>query len=239
MHQRIGIAPGGRGGTAAAPPDAPPDPYAPWEPAAIFLDATRKRAAARMLHRAGAFPRAGDACLEVGFGTGGWLGHLIDWGVREEDLHGTELREDLVRRAREALPLADLRVGDAVRLPWEGGAFRLAVASMLFTALPGPAARRAAAGEIARVLAPGAALLWYDIAIDNPWNPRYRRVTRRELRALFPGWEGEVRSACLPPPLLRRVAPRSWTLAVLLEAIPLLRPYLVAVLLKPSAAVLP
>lgn len=242
MRDRTGIAPMARGGTAAEPRTGPPDAgtdrpdrYAPWEPAAIFLDAGRKRAAARMLHHAGVFPRAGDACLEVGFGTLGWLGHLIDWGVRERDLHGIELRGDHACRAREILPLADLRVGDAARLPWEDGAFRLAVASMVFTAIPEPGARRRAAAEIARTLAPGGALLWYDIAVDSPWNPRYHRVSRGELRALFPGWEGEVRSVCLPPPLLRLVAPRSWTLAVLLEAVPLLRPYLLAVLVKPAA----
>jgi len=219
----------------AAPRGAAGGRYAPWEPAAIFLDAARKRHAARMLHRAGVFPRAGDRCLEVGCGAPGWLAHLVDWGVRERDLHGIELEAGLVRRARALLPLADLRQGDAARLPWEDGAFRLVVASMVFTAIPGAPARRRAADEVARVLEPGGTLLWYDIRVDSPWNRSYRGVTRRALGALFPGWAGEVRAVCLPPPLLRVVAPRSWTLAAVLEAVPFLRPYLLAVLRKPFA----
>ncbi len=53
-----------------------------------------------MLHRAGVFPKAGDPCLEVGFGWLGWLGNLLSWGVRERDLHGIDLNPAKVNRGR-------------------------------------------------------------------------------------------------------------------------------------------
>lgn len=211
----------------------PVDRYAPWQPAVLFLDTVRKRAAARELHRADAFPGPGTRCLEVGFGTLGWLPHLLDWGVREPDLHGIEQQPDHVEVARQILPMADLRCGDAGDLPWPDATFDLVIASMLFTAIPDQRGRRRAASEISRVLASGGALLWYDIAVNNPWNRTYRRVTRTELRGLFPGLTARIRSVNLAPPVARLVAPRSWTLAVLLEAVSPVRPFLLAVLLKP------
>jgi ubiquinone/menaquinone biosynthesis C-methylase UbiE len=206
--------------------------YAPWLPDSLLVKATRSRAAALMLHRAGVFPKAGDPCLEVGCGWLGWLGTLLTWGVRERDLHGIDIDTVQVNRGREVLTLADLRVGDASNLPWESNRFRLVVASTLFTSLLDQNVRHQAANEITRVLAEGGALLWYDLAVNNPRNPTVRKVNRRELRRLFPRLTGEIRSATLAPPLARLVAPRSWALATLMEAIPLLRTHLLAVLVK-------
>ena len=206
--------------------------YAPWLPVSLLVGCSRLRAAAVMLHRAGVFPKAGDLCLEVGFGWLGWLGTLLNWGVRERDLHGIDVDPVQVNRGREILPLADLRVGDASHLPWESNRFRLVIASTLFTSLLDQNVRRLAADEITRVLAGGGALLWYDFAVNNPRNPAVRKVSRRELRQLFPRLTGEIRSVTLAPPLARLVAPRSWALATLVEAIPLLRTHLLAVLVK-------
>ena len=208
------------------------DYYAHWQPAEIFLRAGRRRAAAMMLQRAGVFPKAGDQCLEIGYGTLGWLGDLINWGVCETDLHGIELDAARAARARKALPAADLRVGDATELPWEANTFHLVIASTVFTSILDSEVRRMAAAEIERVLAPGGALLWYDFAVNNPNNSHVRRVSRRELKHLFPQLCGEIRSVTLAPPAARLIAPQSWVLATLLEAIPVLRTHLIAVLVK-------
>ncbi len=209
-----------------------PDLYTPWQPAQVFLLSGRRRAGAVMLHEAGVFPKAGDQCCEVGFGSLGWLGDLISWHVPESDLHGIELDPAQVARARQVLPLADLRVGDATALPWESNTFQLVIASTVFTSILEPEVRRMVADEITRVLAPGGAFLCYDFAVDNPRNRNVRKVSRKELRQLFPHLKGKIRSVGLAPPLARLVAPRSWALAALLEAIPLLRTHLLAVLLK-------
>jgi ubiquinone/menaquinone biosynthesis C-methylase UbiE len=210
------------------------DLYAPWQPSEIFLRGGRKRIAAKLLLQAGVFPKAGNRCLEVGFGSLGWLGDLITWGVREQDLHGIELDPVRAEHARKLLPVADLRVGDATELPWDKRMFHLAIASTLFTSILDQEVRRRLAEEIARVLLPGGAVLWYDFAVDNPRNPHVRSVGRRELKQLFPQLRGEIRSVSLAPPLARLVAPKSRALATILESIPFLRTHLLAVLVKAS-----
>jgi SAM-dependent methyltransferase len=208
------------------------DLYAPWRADEFFMRTGRRRVAVRLLAKAGVFPKAGDACLEVGFGSLGWLGELISWGVRETDLHGIDLDPRRVRRGREILPGADLQLGDAGRMPWADGAFRLVIASTVFTSILDASVRRSVAREIVRVLAPGGAFLFYDLAVNNPKNRNVRRIRRRELERLFPELSGAVRRVTLAPPLARLIAPRSWLAATLLEALPPLRTHLLAILVK-------
>lgn len=209
-----------------------PDLYAPWQASMLLMRAGRTRAAARMLREAGVFPKAGDACLEIGFGSLGWLGELLCWGVRERDLHGIELDPLRGGRARKLLPGADLRVGDGTRMPWGTDTFRLVIASTIMTSILDMKVRRILAEEMTRVLGPGGALLWYDLGVNNPRNPNVRRVDRKELRELFPELEGRIKSVTLAPPLARLVAPTSWLMATFLEAIPRFRTHLLAVLVK-------
>jgi ubiquinone/menaquinone biosynthesis C-methylase UbiE len=206
--------------------------YAPWQTAEIFMQASRKRTAALMLYKAGVFPRPGDHCLEIGYGTLGWLGDLISWKVRECDLHGIELDARRAQQAQEILPVADLRVGDATSLPWGDCSFRLIVVSTVFTSILNSEVRRLVAAEIERVLMPGGVLLWYDFAVNNPENSQVRKVSRKELKQLFPKLSGSVKSITLAPPLVRVLAPKCWPLASLLEVIPWLRTHLMGVLVK-------
>lgn len=210
------------------------DLYSPWQPAEIFWRTGRKAIAAGMLHEARGFPRTGYACLEVGCGTGGWLADLISWGVREPDLHGIDIDTHRISRAKEILPIADLKVGDGANLPWYDGTFSLVIASTLFTSVLDHKVRCLIAAEIMRVLAPGGALLWYDFAFNNPKNPHVRGISRSEVRKLFPQLLGKIRSVTLAPPLARLIVRRSWTIATVLEAIPFLRTHLLAVLIKSS-----
>ncbi len=209
-----------------------PDLYAPWQAAQILSTTGRRRIAATLLRRARVFPTAGDQCLEIGFGKLGWLGELITWGVRETDIHGIELDPIRVSQARAALPSADLRRGDATELPWREQSFQLVIVSTVISSVLQWEVRRLIAAEAVRVLAPGGALLWYDFAYDNPSNQNVRKVDRWELQRLFPQLRGEVRSVTLAPPLARLIAPRSWALAVALEAVPFLRTHLLAVLVQ-------
>lgn len=209
-----------------------PNLYAPWAEASALMHFGAVRNAAMMLHRAGVFPGPDAECLEVGFGYQGWLPELIRWGVPERNLHGIELYPPRANRTRMILPVADLRIGDASQLPWGDNTFHLVVASTVFTSILDTGVRHTVAKEITRVLAPGGALLWYDFAVNNPRNPNVRKVGRRELRELYPALKGEIRSVTLAPPLARLIAPRSFALASLIEAIPWLRTHLIAVFVK-------
>lgn len=208
------------------------DRYAPWQRAEKLLRVTRSRIAAELLHKHGVFPKPEDRCLEIGFGSHGWLTELLDWGVRETALAGIDLDEPRVESTRRALPSADLRSGDATALPWAANTFRIAVTSTVFSSILDDVARTAVARELVRVLEPGGALIFYDFAYDNPKNDQVRKVDRADLTRLFPELRGSIRRVTLAPPLARLVAPLSWTLATALELVPWLRTHLIAVLVK-------
>jgi SAM-dependent methyltransferase len=212
----------------------PQERYAPWQPTELLMHSERNRVAATMLKRAKVFPGYDTSCLEIGYGSLGWLGDLIGWGVRESHLSGIEVDPTRARHAQSALPAADLRVGDAADLPWKDNHFQLVIASTVFTSILDQRVRRSIADEASRVLAPGGALLWYDFMYDNPANRHVHKVSRRELRRLFPSLCGEIRSVTLAPPVSRFVTPRSWLVASILSSIPLLRTHLLAVLIKPK-----
>ncbi len=208
------------------------DLYAPWQAGEIFMSSERKRIAAMMLHRIGKFPKRGDHCLEIGYGRLGWMADLISWGLKETDLHGIELDTGRAAVAQEALSGADLRTGDATKLPWQSGSFNMVISSTVFSSILNDEARKALASEIERVLRPGGVLVWYDMAVKNPQNADVRGIRRKELENLFPSLKCHVRSVTLAPPIARIAAKRSWTLATVLGAIPFLRTHLLAVFVK-------
>ena len=208
------------------------DLYAPWQPAESFIVSERRSLAALSLHKHGKFPAAGDQCLEIGYGKLGWLADLISWGLRETDLHGIELDEKRAQIAQNALPNADLRTGDATKLPWENDSFKIIIASTVFSSILDLNVRNGIAAEIERVLMPGGVLLWYDLARDNPRNPNVKSIKADELRQLFPRFAAQIEPVTLAPPIARFIVPKNRTLAVFLSSIPMLRTHLLGLLFK-------
>ena len=210
--------------------------YSAAHPAEFQARQERARVAVRDLVRAGAFPRPGDPVLEIGYGRLGWLAELLGWGLRAADVHGLELDPKRAAIAAEALPGADLRVGDGSALPWPDASFRLVILSTVLTSILDSQVRRDIAGEAARVTAPAGSILWYDFRWNNPRNPHVRGIDEKELRHLFPGFGISVRRLTLAPPIARSVAPRSWWLAETLGRLPPLRSHLLAILRRPPEA---
>ncbi len=210
--------------------------YAAWQPGELFMRQGRERVAVAELRRLAAFPSKGQRCLEIGYGTGGWLPTLLGWGMDLSDLYGIELDRERADAARRALPGAHLEVGDGRKVPWEDDFFELVVVSTVLTSILDPVARTDLAREVWRVLKPGSAALLYDFRYDNPSNPNVRSLKRAQIRALFPEGAIRIRSVTLAPPVARAIAPRSWTVATVLECLPFLRTHLVTVVLKPGAS---
>jgi hypothetical protein len=61
-----------------------------------------------------------------------------------------------------------------------------------------------------------------------------RRLGKRELANLFPGFAFRARRVTLLPPLSRRLVPASWITATTLEQAHLLNTHLLAVLRRPD-----
>jgi SAM-dependent methyltransferase len=129
---------------------------------------------------------------------------------------------------------ADLREGDAARLPWNDGSFDLVLQSTVFSSILDRNVQAAVAREMRRVLAPGGLILSYDLAVGNPRNLRVRGVRSPRLAELFPGCEIHARRVTLAPPIARRLAPRAWLAAEVLEATRVLSTHLVALIIPGS-----
>lgn len=206
--------------------------YAPWQAAENLMVSERKRVAAELLFKAGKFPKKNDKCLEIGYGRLGWLSDLISWGIDERNLHGIELNAERAACAQQALPVADLRIGDATNLPWEDETFDFTVMSTVFSSVLSDEIRLLIAGEIRRVLRSGGVLIWYDLAVNNPKNNDVIGIGSQKLSQLFDGFEIILKSVTLAPPLARFIAPKSFALAAALSAIPFLRTHKVGILIK-------
>ena len=208
-----------------------PELYAPWDPAEQLFRHTRRRLAARLLQAVGAFPTAQSRCMELGFGSGGWLHDLVAWGVPPERILGAEIDLRRTAWARRRLPDALLVVGDGGELPLADASVDLMVVSTVLSSVLGREVQQRIAIELARTLRPGGALLWYDFRVDNPRNPHVRGVSSRRLAELFSGLERTIKSVTLAPPIARRTA--QWpALAELLESLPFLRSHLLGVFQK-------
>jgi ubiquinone/menaquinone biosynthesis C-methylase UbiE len=193
----------------------------------------RERLTVEGLARHGCNDLAEVMVLDVGCGEGAELLRLQLWGARAQHLHGIDLIPDRARVARERLPQSDIRVGDASQLPWPDANFDLVLQLTAFSSMLEPAIRKAAAGEIARVLKPEGILLWYDFVL-NPTNRDTHGVPAVELRKLSPGFSVDIHRLTLAPPLARFIAPRSWRLAAMLHEITLLQTHLLAFLRPPN-----
>ncbi len=155
---------------------------------------------------------AGLAVLDVGCGTGAVLAQLAERGYQR--LAGLDLAPNMIAVARDKLGArADLRVGEADRLPWPAEQFDVVLCGDSFHHYPQPGA---ALTEMRRVLKPGGRLLLGDL-----WFPAPVRVvanwllplgtsgdvhiySEKELRALLQAggfgclqWELVTQNACL------------------------------------------
>jgi SAM-dependent methyltransferase len=197
--------------------------------------AQRHTALLAMLSRRGVTSLAGRRILDVGCGTGSFLGQCLEWGAAPSRLAGIDLRPGAVEAARARLPRTDVRCGDASELPWPSGSFDLVCQQTVFSSILDPAMRQRVAGEMLRVLAPGGCIVWYDLRMDNPRNPDVQGISRREILALFPGCALERRLVTLAPPLARRLPDAVLPLAYpLLSAVPWLCTHILGLVVTPA-----
>lgn len=184
----------------------------------------------RMLDRHGFLPLGNHHVLEIGGGHGEVLGGLVALGASPTQLHGVDLSPDHVAEARRRRPAIDWRCGNAEALDWPDASFALVFCFTVFSSILDPAMARNVAREMRRVLAPGGAIVWYDLRGPNPWNRDVRPVRRADLRALFPDLAPALASTTLVPALARRVTRDSEDAYRLLAAVPLLRTHWVGLL---------
>jgi len=138
-----------------------------------------------------------------------------------------------VQEARRRHPDLDIRLGDATRLPHPDASVDAVCLFTVLSSILDPDLQTAVAAEVRRVLRPGGHVVWYDLRRDNPRNPQVRGIGASRLRGLFPGFDSDLRSLTLVPPLARRLGPATRPLYPLLARLPWLRTHLLGILTQP------
>jgi SAM-dependent methyltransferase len=195
-----------------------------------FLDTQLVRDCITELTREQMFPLENRSVADIGCGSGRWLHEFAQWEAKE--LHGIELDESRIRRAKEQLASADLCTGDARYLPWRDESFDLVSQFTLFSSILNDTVKKRIAAEMMRVTKRTGLILWFDFRINNPRNASVRGIGAAEIRALFPGCKVRLRRVTLAPPIARAVVPISWIAASMLERIPFLRTHHLAIIRK-------
>lgn len=208
--------------------EIPADYYSLEKPANRFMYMQRLRAARQLLEQKGLFPLKNKKILEIGCGAGGWLPDFEKWGAEQSGLSGIELDENRIHEAKKRLPSADLRAGEASALPWAGQSFDLVLQSTVFSSILLKELKQKIAGEMLRVLKPGAVIVWYDFFWNNPRNPHVRGIKEEEIKKLFPECEIISRKTTLAPPLTRVFAPWSFPFCRFLESMKFLNTHYLA-----------
>lgn len=181
--------------------------YDPLLPFNVQMSVERMRAQASLLRQwVGSKDLANMDILEVGCGTGTNILNMITLGAAPERIVGNELIEERIKIATARLP-AGVRFhhGDGSHLPPEFGPFDLILQFMVFSSVLDDDLLFALTERMWSTLQPGGAILSYDFAFDNPYNPDVRGISVGRLRALFPNGCFTVKCVTVAPPLARRI----------------------------------
>jgi len=144
--------------------------------------------------------------LEIGAGSGGNIPFFLSLGIPAGNIWANELLPERAAALRSAFPTIHVIEGDARTLSGIQE-FDIVFQSTVFTSILDDQFRRELASIMWNLVKPGGAVLWYDFTFDNPRNPNVKKVTRKEIRQLFPlAKDPRFFSVTLAPPLGRRVS---------------------------------
>jgi ubiquinone/menaquinone biosynthesis C-methylase UbiE len=195
--------------------------YEPLSPATLFTIQERTWVMSDLFRRSDLASLAGLDVLDVGCGTGSELQRLVSLGADPERMAGIDLMVERIGLAARRLPQARFVAGSAHDLPYPDHSFDLVMQFTLFSSVLDPKLRMAIAHEMKRVLRLGGRILWYDMRRARTSGDLVP-IERREIEQLFEGWRIDLRAVTLDWRLVHRAAPRSRSLALLLQRLPAL-----------------
>jgi SAM-dependent methyltransferase len=155
--------------------------------------------------------------IEIGAGTGGNLLFFQYLGFQWGNIYANELLESRYNVLKTRIlpsPVAEAQkvendvcyYGDALQLPFKEE-FDVVLQSTVFTSILDMDFRKILAEKMWNMLKPGGIILSYDFTYNNPNNKDVRKLTRKEIKALFPNHkEIQFKKVTLAPPIARRVS---------------------------------
>jgi SAM-dependent methyltransferase len=126
----------------------------------------------------------------------------------------------------------DLVNADGCNLPFAPETFDVVLLFTTLSSITDERTRSKIAAETQRVLNVGGVVIFYDMRYPSPRNRQMRRVGKRDLLRLFPGFDLHVRSLTLLPPVARRLGTITNRLYPALASAKPLRSHLGGVLVK-------
>jgi ubiquinone/menaquinone biosynthesis C-methylase UbiE len=137
---------------------------------------------------------------------------------------------DRVERAQQILPpTVQIQQGEASVLPYANDSFDIVCQLTVFSSIIEESMRKTIALEMLRVLKPGGLIVWYDFWHTSGTDPNIRGVQLEEVKTLFPNCHYDIRRTTLAAHWRKRLIPRFWCLAHLLEKLPLCTHWLVGI----------
>jgi SAM-dependent methyltransferase len=167
--------------------------------------------------------------IEIGAGVGYNLLYFISRGFSWQHVYANELLEERYCLLQKSLPAANCILDDALNLNYKEE-FDVVFQSTVFTSILDKDFRKALADKMFDMLKPGGIILSYDFTYNNPNNKDVQKLTKKEIKELFPHCtEIQFKKVTLAPPVARKVG-KLYDLINFL--FPILRTHLIAVIKK-------
>lgn len=167
--------------------------------------------------------------MEIGAGSGSNLSFFKRTKVPPENIFANELLPNRVEMLRKNHPDINIFPGNALELNFRGE-FDIVFQSTVFTSVLDDIFRQQLADKMWSMLKPDGIVLWYDFIFSNPANKDVRKVTKTDIRKLFPSAQSIIfHKATLAPPIGRKVG----KLYNLINSLfPFLRTHVIAIIYK-------
>jgi len=208
------------------------DLYSIFNPGELYMRQSRERATLKLLKTLERSDFQDKKILEVGCGRGHQIGEYLRWGALPANITAIDLLPAFVEESNTRFPGCTITEGSALDLNIDDESFDVVSQSTVMSSILADSDRKQMAQEMVRVLRPGGMILWSDFRLNSPGNKNVRKVSRKDIEELFSGLELHIKSNNLLPPLVRRLAPVSYTLTSLLDSIPVLHSHLRGVFVK-------
>ena len=141
--------------------------------------------------------------IDIGCAGGNTMQILKKFGASEKNLHGIDLREDRLSYAKKRFPKSNFNLMDARNINFNDSSFDMVISFTLFSSVLNIEYRKQIAREMARVLKPRGAILYYDFRYNNPFNRNVMQVKYKDIKSLFPNMRMELTLITVLPPLVR------------------------------------